>query len=244
MNPMKDELKAYIDGELTTSEARTVEAALREDPLLSEELEQIRELGDSIRRLESIEVIGYEKTLKAIQSRRANWKGRLGLGFAWAGGLCALALTLVTMMPNQGTNARLQATNASFESLERAKAPEAASASAPLIEFSHSKDKAVVTEKSARYRQKVVSAKPALSDAKPVIFYVSDLSQTCERIESFVLKSGGQYIFRDSGKGSPVKLVIQLPESKLSSMRAELKELNIELKDQLTSPITLWLSSQ
>lgn len=80
---IRDDLKAYVDGELSPERAAEVRAAVEADPALLQEVEFMKALGFEIKRL-SVEPQpqGYEATLKAIGKRKPVWWSPLNLSVA------------------------------------------------------------------------------------------------------------------------------------------------------------------
>ncbi|MCO5297157.1 MAG: DUF4349 domain-containing protein [Fimbriimonadaceae bacterium] len=78
MNDVREDLKAYLDGELSEVRAAIVAAALESDPTLREELEALRAIGEGIREVAlNPAVQGYEKTLSAVRRRTPWWRRAL-----------------------------------------------------------------------------------------------------------------------------------------------------------------------
>lgn len=65
---IRDDLKAYLDGELTEERAAEVRAALEKDPELRREADEIKALGDTLKtaNIEYV-AVGLENTLVALQ---------------------------------------------------------------------------------------------------------------------------------------------------------------------------------
>lgn len=90
MNVMED-LKAYVDGELSPERRTEIDAAMEQDERLRQELEEIRVLsrliGDCV---VEPEPVGLEQTLKLLESRRTRpffvrlFKEPLRFGWVWA----------------------------------------------------------------------------------------------------------------------------------------------------------------
>jgi hypothetical protein len=90
---VREDLKAYLDGELSPSRMEEVRAAVEADPVLQEEVEYMKALAVEIRRLsEEPQIVGMEKVLGAVKgrsSRLSPWTLRP----AFAGGaVCVLLL--------------------------------------------------------------------------------------------------------------------------------------------------------
>lgn len=131
MSELREDLKAYLDGELSPARAREVAEALALDPGLAAELEAIRRLTVAVSSEEPIPVKGYEETvLRLRESRRpvSTWSGRWVAG-AVAGVAC-LAIGWVVVRPLAGLDsaAVASADAAVASSLSKAKVAPAASA--------------------------------------------------------------------------------------------------------------------
>lgn len=75
MNDVREDLKAFLDGELSRERAAAVSEALAADPALREELEALRAIGEGIREVAlAPPVEGYEKTLAAVRRRLPVWR--------------------------------------------------------------------------------------------------------------------------------------------------------------------------
>ncbi|MCZ7580669.1 MAG: DUF4349 domain-containing protein [Fimbriimonadaceae bacterium] len=97
---LRDDLKAYIDGELNADRAEEVRRAIDADPQLQKEVEQLRFLGLEIRRLAAEPAVnGREAALAAVRrSSRPWWHPFSPAGrFAYAGALLVLLLGFALM---------------------------------------------------------------------------------------------------------------------------------------------------
>lgn len=75
MNDVREDLKAFLDGELSSERAAAVSEALAADPALREELEALRAIGEGIREIAlAPPVEGYEETLAAVRRRLPVWR--------------------------------------------------------------------------------------------------------------------------------------------------------------------------
>lgn len=139
---LRDDLKAYVDGELSADRAAEVSAALNADAELAAEADAMRKLTGAIKAITEVpSPVGLEKALRAIRPKPAWWSpaGRTGQ-LAWGTAAMATAvLAVVFLLPKGGgmesASARY-ATTSNFS--DKAKAPSAASemASAPPTKLS------------------------------------------------------------------------------------------------------------
>lgn len=92
----RENLKAYLDGELSSAEATQLEAALAEDASLRAEMDELRSLGSQVKSMaKSIPVMGAELALAQVRKPRFRfWKTGLAVS------LCLAAL--VVFRPNRG----------------------------------------------------------------------------------------------------------------------------------------------
>ena len=94
---MHEHLKAYIDGELAPQQVKAVEQALKENPALRQELDQLRRISSTLREASVVPApAGLDKTLNALSKTRPVARNPF-LRFAPAGGLvfaCVLALVV------------------------------------------------------------------------------------------------------------------------------------------------------
>lgn len=106
---IREDLKAYLDGELSPERAREVEAAVQSDAQLKTELEQMRLLGMEIRAAApQLEISGKERARQLVTASKKPWwspsspKGRL----VWAGACAAIAMVaMFPLMRNIATGA-------------------------------------------------------------------------------------------------------------------------------------------
>ncbi len=91
---IRDDLKAFIDGELDEARAAEVREAVATDPALRQEVDQMRALGFEIKRLASEPApLGAEIVLTRVRSRRFAWRRLISVV---AGG--ALVLVAVSIL--------------------------------------------------------------------------------------------------------------------------------------------------
>lgn len=98
MSNMQENLKAYIDGELTPQDAQMVEQALQRDAALRKEFDEMRRISSTLREASSTPTVsGLDKTLAELDRRESSKRLPL-LRFAPAAGVvfaCALAVVMI-----------------------------------------------------------------------------------------------------------------------------------------------------
>jgi hypothetical protein len=102
---IRDDLKAYVDGELTPSREAEVRQALNADPALQAEVFELRQLSQAIRVSSTQpEPAGLESTLLALQNaRRRDVRPRFpSHRLAWGLGLAATLVLAVLVAPHVG----------------------------------------------------------------------------------------------------------------------------------------------
>lgn len=90
MNSIREDLKAFVDGELSEARMEEVRAAIDSDPALQQEVEELRLLGFEIKKLASEPaVVGKERVLDKVRRPKAHWwdASRLSGRLAYAGAL-------------------------------------------------------------------------------------------------------------------------------------------------------------
>lgn len=124
MNDIREDLKAYLDGELAADRAREVESALASDPALQQEADLMKAMSETLKTMATEpEVSGAQKTMQKVRGgRRWNlWQ------FGTMGGAVALAVVAVAFFRGGGGQA-------DFARADRAETMAAAPASAPPAE--------------------------------------------------------------------------------------------------------------
>lgn len=100
MNDVREDLKAFVDGELTAERMAEVQAAVDADPELQKEVSFMKALGFEIRRLaQEPKVEGRAKALSAVRSRKAFWLFTPGGALKTAFGLGCAALIWLAFIP-------------------------------------------------------------------------------------------------------------------------------------------------
>jgi hypothetical protein len=74
MSSIREDLKAFVDGELPEARMREIEAAIASDPALRQEVEYMRVLGLEIKRAAAEpDVLGKEKALERVRRPKLPW---------------------------------------------------------------------------------------------------------------------------------------------------------------------------
>lgn len=124
MNDIREDLKAYLDGELAADRAREVESALASDPTLQQEADLMKAMSETLKSMATEpEVSGAQKTLQKVRGRRRwnLWQ------FGTMGGAIALAVVAVAFFRGGGGQA-------DFARADMAETMASAPASAPPAE--------------------------------------------------------------------------------------------------------------
>jgi hypothetical protein len=128
----REDLKAFIDGELPAGRTMEIERALEADPALAAEAEELRALTSVLRSVPQPEVRGYESTLIALSSAERAAPRRTWL--PWFGSVAlAGSVAMAILFVNRQPEATFQ--TVAMNTSERAAAPESADTmmdSAPL----------------------------------------------------------------------------------------------------------------
>lgn len=137
MSDLREDLKAYLDGELTPERAEAVRLALLQDQDLRQEYEFMKLLTNEIRAgAKETEVRGEEATVQKIAgSRRAPWKTFATLAFTLVGvGVLAAVLFPVFAQPKEAAKQTMAAESRSVMSAAAAPAaPPAAPMPSPTM---------------------------------------------------------------------------------------------------------------
>lgn len=97
MNNIREDLKAFVDGELTEARAQEVEAAIASDPVLQQEVHFMRSLGTELNNLKNDpEVAGAQATLDKLR-KKPKTDFRVPLYAASAMGLALVGLFVSPM---------------------------------------------------------------------------------------------------------------------------------------------------
>jgi hypothetical protein len=127
MNDIREDLKAYLDGELETARAQEVEQALATDPALRQEAELMKAMSETLKAMApDTPPTGAAKTLDRLRSRR-----RWNLGqWVTMGGAIALAVVAINLV-RPGGGAMVGADSAVFNEMSAGKAAEAPASTLP-----------------------------------------------------------------------------------------------------------------
>jgi|GEM_PF-5670310 len=97
-----DELKAYLDGELSSVDAARVREAIETDPSLASELAEMKRLSESLRfHAAKPTAVGLESTLAALERRQRKPFWTNPITFAVPLGLAAVVAGLLMIKPRQ-----------------------------------------------------------------------------------------------------------------------------------------------
>lgn len=101
MNDVRDELKAYLDGELPEGRAAEIAKAIEADPLLQQEALMLRAIGEGIREIAAAPpAMGFERALTAVSRRRRPWFTRWP-AMAAAASIAVVAIAISGPLMNQ-----------------------------------------------------------------------------------------------------------------------------------------------
>lgn len=102
MNDIREDLKAYLDGELEAARAQEVEQALASDPTLREEADLMKAMSETLKAMADEPVVsGAATTLAKVRGRRRWNFQQLGM-MSGAVGLAVVAILLVRGGPMDG----------------------------------------------------------------------------------------------------------------------------------------------
>lgn len=92
---MRDDLKAFVDGELAPSREDEIRKAIETDQSLKAEVDELQRLSQSIRVFADVPApVGLERTLRAVRPKSPWWSPNTSSGrLAW--GACALVLLAI-----------------------------------------------------------------------------------------------------------------------------------------------------
>jgi len=132
MNEIREDIKAFLDGELSPERSTEVQAAIDSDPALREEVEFMRTLGLEIKRMKPEPAVeGATAAMAAVRKRRRPWWLRLETYAAGALGLLIMAIFFPVFAQSKEAAKRTAALSAEKQAILRAQAGEAA-ATAPV----------------------------------------------------------------------------------------------------------------
>ena len=96
MNTIQEDLKAFLDGELSPERAAEVQAAIDADPTLREEVEFMKALGFEIKKMKAEPAVqGAEKAMAGVRRGRSSWL----LRNRWMMGSALTAVMLLVIVP-------------------------------------------------------------------------------------------------------------------------------------------------
>jgi hypothetical protein len=96
MMDIREDLKAFLDGELSPERAAEVHAAIDADPTLREEVEFMKALGFEIKKMKAEPAVqGAEKAMAGVRRGRPSWFRKNG----WMMGSALAAVMLLVIVP-------------------------------------------------------------------------------------------------------------------------------------------------
>lgn len=96
MMDIREDLKAFLDGELSPERAAEVQAAIDADPTLREEVDFMKALGFEIKKMKAEPaVLGAEKAMAGVRRGRPSWFRKNG----WMMGSALAAVMLLVIVP-------------------------------------------------------------------------------------------------------------------------------------------------
>lgn len=130
MNDIREDLKAYLDGELADDRAREVADAIASDPTLQQEADLMKAMSETLKTMAAEpEVGGAQRTLDRVRSRPRRW----GLGqFAMMGGALAVALIAINLVKPGGPGSFESADTAVYREMSTASPASEPASSTPL----------------------------------------------------------------------------------------------------------------
>lgn len=247
MTDIREDLKAYVDGELSESRRIEVEAAIAADPELEREVLLLRRLSYEITQVaRDVDVVGANETLARLRKRKTP---------LWAPvfGTAACVLLVVVLYPLVATpTVRAKWTSQDISREERsrstaASSPAMKSAPAPTemeakLSESDKRDselhekKKVVNREAAKFNQD--GADSSISPVVERTITVASLDKAVQKIS----KLGTQTIFEKSEGGAGATfanvkdfdhddtITIVIRESDLSGVLAEIQSMDVRAK--------------
>jgi len=241
---IRDEIKAYLDGELNDVDSQRVQKALAEDPTLQKEAEDMKLISRSIQQHAAAgQPEGAEDTLRRMQNmqvRRRPWAIRYAPALALAG---CLVLGMFMVGPMTRTAGKT-VDAAAFPSDAEAKSE----AAAPMMESAPSAD---LTKPNASEGRASVAAKAANPTAPPVAntmnrdivktgsmeLRVKSVQETMAEVQAMV-KSWQGYVEQSTSQvGDATKtgqVSLRIPSAQFETAFTALKRLG-EVRSESTS---------
>lgn len=232
MNSIREQLKSYLDGELSPQDARQVERAMEADPELKQEFEELRRISATLREASiAPKAVGLESTLAALQrgARPVRRPLRWGPALALAGA-CSVALLVVarnggTFLANSDEEGPqpIEKTAQPVMSAGRVSAAESAPVRAYIGQQPNPKP--------------MDRAKPAAAIVKALglelsVPDVAEAQRTAERLAS---QSGGFVLAKSlskAGTDASGSLYLLIPDRRIETTLVELRKLGTVTKER------------
>ena len=233
---IRENLKAYIDGELSNEEMRQIDQAVEGDPVLKKELEELRAISQTIQSMGvQPQVQGYESTRDRLAPKR------VPTGFLWKalGTAAVLSVLAAFLFPVFAANqepelyAEVASTSAPAASMADAMTSESAPEEAGNARKSMS-DEVVYSNRAADLEAPAVQHVIKTGDLELEVDYL-DPTGTRIDIENIVADFGGYIeasndrIDPDGQRNSQMHLTVRVESSSFETAYAELEKLGKRL---------------
>lgn len=250
---IRENLKAYLDNELSESQRAEVEAELAKDQVLRDELEGFKQLGTMLKEFasqeEAIPVKGASEALKAVRKKRIR-------PLSWQiGGLAAIAACLVIATPilinRTGTSATRSMEEATAGVVADGMPGNAAGESMPMTEAPMAKTKPVARSQIqgaeldraktyAKNQQQLVKTASIQLKVADVAKAQSDVKQIATSLNGFVSSSSTQNF---ANTNASADLTIRVPSSSFDIAIEQLGKLGeIESSSSNAEDVTLQIT--
>lgn len=138
---LRDDLKAFVDGELSGERAAEISAALNSDPELAAEADELRRLSTEIQAFAEVPApVGLERALRAVRPRLPWWSplGRTGQ-LAWGATATAAVLVAVILYLPKSAGMSMDAARYETAAMKSPSADKSAEAERPAVSIPPSK---------------------------------------------------------------------------------------------------------
>jgi hypothetical protein len=240
---MREEVKAYLDNELSPEERVRVEKALGEDPALHQEVEDFKRISSSLRAFQrgpEVPSYGVDRALGGVE---ASWRIRGGRKI-WAWGMAsvfALVVMLVGVLRFGGKSGEEPGTSLVERTPE---GPQISLQYHPLERARVAEKKLAVGEESpapAGDRATVIPSVPYVSQRyvirrASVHIRVENVREAERKVRSLVSLWGG-FVESSSeesedGRRAGITMVIRVPEARFEGALSELDQLGVRVRRQ------------